>query len=72
MFGKPSPYRSKPIYCFNNNKIYSHQQDLVKVLRLNSGAVSRTLRGEYRQTKGYQFRYLTDLEIKQYYTEGKI
>ena len=53
---------SKPIALIDDNgniiKKYKSQKEATIELGLNQGAVARVCIGEYKQTKGYKFRYL--------------
>lgn len=53
---------SKPIALIDDNgdiiKKYKSQKEATVELSLTKGAVTRVCKGEYKQTKGYKFRYL--------------
>jgi group I intron endonuclease len=53
---------SKPIALIDDNgdiiKKYKSQKEATVELSLTKGTVTRVCKGEYKQTKGYKFRYL--------------
>lgn len=55
---KGNKNRSVAILCENNGKIYSSVREAWAELGLDERSVFRVLKGEWKHTKGYKFRYL--------------
>lgn len=54
--GVPSEKR-KPIYCINNGKTYPCTRFACEELGVQEANVNTVLKGKYKHTKGYAFRY---------------
>lgn len=64
--GSSTPFRSKPIYCHQNNKFYSSQTQAGVQLNLHDGIISKVVRGLQESTGGYTFEYATKEMISDY------
>ena len=51
-------YRSVKILCINNGKVYSSVKQAWTELKLDDRSVFRVLKGEWKHTKGFQFKYI--------------
>lgn len=63
--GKKLPYeqfnsRRKPIFCTTNETSYPSVTEAAQALKLETSNISRCCKGVFKQTGGYQFRYLTE------------
>lgn len=56
--------KSIPIYCLENNKFYKSAKQAGKELDLDSGNITKVLKGKCKQTKGYTFRYANQVLFK--------
>lgn len=56
--------RSKPIYCLETDKIYKSIKECAKELNLHYSAIIYVLKGKYKHTGGYTFRYAKDVLYK--------
>lgn len=54
---KDNKKRSIPVYCITNNTIYSSATEAARQLNLDQGSITKCLKGKFKQTKGYQFKY---------------
>ena len=54
---------SKPIYCITNNTIYKSAHEAARQLNLHQGSINRCLKGKFKQTGGYQFKYYTEGDL---------
>ena len=54
----------KPVFCLTNGRLYSCVRDAAEDLGVDRANLVRCLRGEYRATKGYQFRWPTEEELQ--------
>lgn len=52
---------SKPIFCYNNNKIYLNCIEAGKDLNLQHSSINRVCNGIYKHTHNYKFIYSSDL-----------
>lgn len=50
----------KKIYCVNNSTVYESISLAAKKLNLSVGNVGSVLKGRYKQTNGYVFKYVGD------------
>lgn len=55
---KGNQYRSVKILCINNDKIYDSVKQAWTELGLDERSVFRVLKGEWKHTKGYKFKYI--------------
>lgn len=61
-----SKFKSKPIFCHENNKIYISQTQASKELNINDGNIGKVARGLYKHTHNYTFSYPTQEQIEEY------
>ena len=50
-------YRNRPVVCLNNNKYYKSVKEVWTELKLDDRSIFRVLKGQWKHTKGYRFKY---------------
>ena len=48
---------SKPVYCITNNTVYASAREAARKLNLNQSSITKCLKGKYKSTGRYQFKY---------------
>ena len=59
-------FRSKPVLCHQNNKIYISQTQAGKDLDVSDGNIGKVIKGIYKHTHGYTFSYVTKKDVEEY------
>ena len=54
---------SIPVYCITNNTVYKSACEAARQLKLDQGSINKCLKGKYKQTGGYQFKYYTEGDL---------
>ena len=54
---------SKQVYCITNNTVYASAREAARKLNLDNANINKCLKGKYKQTKGYQFKYYTEGDL---------
>jgi hypothetical protein len=51
-------FRSRKIVCLNTGKVYNSIKEAWTELKLDDRSIFRVLKGEWKHTKGYRFKYV--------------
>ena len=62
-YKKMSDKYSIPVYCITNNTVYKSATEAARQLKLDQGSINKCLKGKYKQTGGYQFKYYTEGDL---------
>lgn len=54
-------YKNKPVLCITNRKIYKSCRHTARALGIGFSQIQGACSGRYKQTHGFQFRFLDDL-----------
>lgn len=72
LFNSNTKFRSKPVLCHQNSKIYMSQTQAGKHLNVNDGNIGKVIKGIYKHTGGYTFSYATKEDINNYTKNNKL